>query len=411
MPEMNPTRNDTPPSKKADCGELSGRQRAGLYIHVPFCRCKCPYCDFYSITATQFIPAFVGAVIEEMALRRAEAAGLVFDTIYLGGGTPSLLSPRQVARILTAAWKHFAIVPDAQITLEANPATVDGRRLQGYRAAGVNRLNLGVQSIDEGRLAFLGRIHTARQGLAAVGLARKAGFDDLGLDLIYGTPGQTPRRWAEELARVLALGPRHLSCYLLTLAPGTPLEKDRRRGRFISLDEEGQADLFETTQAMLAQAGFEHYEVSNFAGTRTWRSRHNLKYWTRAPYIGLGPAAHSFVEPLRCWNHRDLGRWLDDIGHGRRPEAGRESLSREQIITETIVLGLRTADGIDLDAFARRFGRRLEELAAGAIAALQHRRLIRLNRRRLRPSPKGFLLADGLAREIVTETRMKDESL
>jgi len=406
---MNPTRINTRSSNRADCAEAGGRQGAGLYIHVPFCRRKCPYCDFYSVIDLSLRPGYVSAIRQEMALRRDEAAVLVFDTVYFGGGTPSLLSPRQVGLVLDTARKTFSIAPEPEITLEANPGTVDFERLNGYRRAGVNRLNLGLQSLDEGRLAFLGRIHTARQGLAAVDLARKAGIDNIGLDLIYGTPGQGTGPWEDELSRALALSPRHLSCYMLSLAPGTPLDRQRRNGRFVALSDDNQARLFETTHRVLIAAGFDHYEVSNFARFRNWRSRHNTKYWNRLPYIGLGPAAHSFIEPRRWWNHRDIGRWGQDLAKGRQPVAGNETLSRGQQISETIALGLRTADGIDLDDFARRFGVRLEQAALAAIAALKRHRWIHIHRGRLGPSPKGLLVADALGRQIVEQIRMKAE--
>jgi oxygen-independent coproporphyrinogen-3 oxidase len=377
--------------------------RAGLYIHVPFCRRKCPYCDFYSITDRSLQPAFVAAVLREMQMHADEAAGRRFDTIYLGGGTPSLLSPRQVGRLLNKAFQTFALAAEPEITMEANPGTLSMQRLREYRCAGVNRLTIGLQSLDDQGLAFLGRMHSVHQGLCAVKQARQAGFTNLGLDLIYGRPGQSAVKWQNELRGALTLEPQHLSCYLLTLENGTPLDRDRRHGRFEPLDEQTQALLFETTHDVLTNAGFDHYEIANFARSPWWRSRHNSKYWRRAPYIGLGPAAHSFIEPQRRWNHPAIGPYLAAVGQGRRPTAGQETLTRAQQMTETIMLGLRTADGIRLDEFADRFGTRLEQMAAAPIGELKADGLIRLSRGFLRPRPKGFLLADAMGR-MVCET-------
>jgi oxygen-independent coproporphyrinogen-3 oxidase len=331
---------------------------AGLYIHVPFCRAKCLYCDFYSIADRRLIPDYLDALQTELNLRRQRVP--VADTIYIGGGTPSMLTPGQIGRILDQAGGCFALDTHTEVTLEANPGTVNPEDLAAYRSAGVNRLNIGLQSIDDRNLNFLGRIHTAAEGLEAYRWARKAGFDNVGLDLIYGLPGQTRQRWQAELAEVVQLAADHLSCYTLTIEPGTPLAASVQNGRVRPLDESTAAALFSLTAQYLNRHGYRQYEISNFArqtgpDTRDRRSRHNLKYWTFAPYLGFGPAAHSFLENRRWWNHRSLVDYLADMNSGIPPQAGSETLNREQQIIEFIYLGLRRTEGIDTSQYASRF--------------------------------------------------------
>ena len=299
----------------------------GVYVHIPFCLRKCLYCDFYSTADLSLKPAFLEALITEIAA--TDPGELVFDTIYFGGGTPSLLSPPEVARILGGLFSRFHFQEPVEITLEANPGTVGLESLKGLRSAGVNRLNIGVQSFQDENLAQLGRIHSAAQAQEALAAARRAGFGELGLDLIYGLPGQRRPAWFTDLRRALAYQPEHLSCYMLTLEPGTPLAERHRFGRFRPAPEARVAELFMATSEFLAGRGYLHYEVSNFArcgpsGCRQARvSRHNSKYWSHAPYLGFGPAAHSFLPPKRFWNHRDVARYVEDLRAGRRPLAGR----------------------------------------------------------------------------------------
>lgn len=337
-------------------------QPGGIYIHVPFCREKCAYCDFYSITALDRVPDFIQALATELRLscHRIPAA----DTIYFGGGTPSLLTPRQIAEMLTAVHTRFEMSSDVEVTLEVNPGTVTPVTLRGFRDAGVNRLNIGLQSLDDAALRFLGRIHTAGQGVETYERAREAGFDNVGLDLIYGLPDQTVSQWAHQLAAVARLGADHLSCYTLTLEAGTPLARKVDQGAVDPPDEGLVGDLFAYTAQWLNANGYRQYEVSNFArcapapGDRIdRRSRHNRKYWTFAPYLGFGPAAHSFMNGRRWWNHRRLDRYLAELAAGRPPVAETETLTPEQQMIEFVYLGLRQTDGIDITDFKRRFGR------------------------------------------------------
>ena len=326
---------------------------AGLYFHIPFCKRKCPYCDFYSVTGQDHLAAFLAALHREIALRAAPA--MVVNTVYFGGGTPSLLSPSAVADVLAAVQAHFNLLADVEITLETNPGAVGLDGLTRLRKIGVNRLNIGVQSFRDDALRFLGRIHNRAEAGAVIDQARSAGFDNLGLDLICGLPGQTVSDWVADLEQALVYRPEHLSCYILTFEPGTPMTCDLERGRLAPLEESRVVDMFETTAAFLSRHGYDHYEISNFARTPDFRSRHNMKYWHFEPYLGFGPSAHSYRGNTRSWNIADLAVYLQRLAQDRRPEDGREVLSREQQVLEALLLGLRLKEGFSIVDFEQRF--------------------------------------------------------
>jgi oxygen-independent coproporphyrinogen-3 oxidase len=373
---------------------------AGIYVHIPFCKRKCRYCDFYSVTAdNRQAEAFMAAVLAEIGRRRRPDQAV--DSIYFGGGTPSLLPPAFYARLLEALDRAFDLQADLEITLEANPGTIDPQGLAGYRRAGINRLNLGIQSFDERHLRFLGRIHSAAQARAAVEMAHRAGFDNLGLDLIYGLPDQSVAAWQADLEAACDRSPEHLACYALTYEPDTPLMQDRRDGGHQPAAESRVAALFEATADVLGGAGFEHYEISNFAAGPRQRSRHNLKYWTRAPYSGFGPAAHSFQAPRRSWNIADLEAYLARLDRGAMPEEARETLTRSQQMIETVFLGLRLAAGIDLAAFARQFGAPLETLAAAVLPGLVADGCLRRTPARLAPTRRGMRFHDSVSARLI----------
>jgi oxygen-independent coproporphyrinogen-3 oxidase len=347
----------TIPSAGAGISHVSGEEQAmaaGLYFHIPFCLRKCPYCDFYSRTDLTVLPSFIDALQKELVLR-AES-DLAVDTVYFGGGTPSLCPPEAVGEILALARSCFDLREDAEITLEANPGTLEAGTLVRLRAAGVNRLNLGVQSFREQGLQFLGRIHNRYDALTAIDQARTAGFGKLGLDLIYGLPGQTAADWRGDLEEALAVHPEHLSCYMLTFAPGTPMTDAVQAGRLQLPEEGGVAAMFESTSALLTAAGYAHYEISNYARTPDLRSRHNLKYWRFSPYLGFGPGAHSYRDGVRSWNRADLDLYRQRLAEDRRPAGGREVLTVEQQVLEALLLGLRLKEGFSIAAFEARFG-------------------------------------------------------
>ena len=325
----------------------------GIYVHIPFCQSKCPYCDFYSVTQLELIPDYLDALKKEMNM--VKTTGIRADTLYIGGGTPSLLSSKQMGSIVDWAAACFNLDPEAEMTLEVNPATATARDLQDYAAFGFNRLNIGIQSFNDQNLVMLGRRHSSSQALAAVKAGMDAGFTNIGLDLIFGLPEQTPNLWKKDLLQAIRLSPKHLSCYMLTYEPHTPLHNDMQNGRFVPLSELRTADLFRMTHDFLGAAGYEHYEVSNYSQSPRWRSRHNQKYWNFEPYLGLGPAAHGCLLPVRWWNHRSLGDYLDDISKGKLPRADHENLTEEQQMIEALYLGLRQSDGIDYKRFQDRF--------------------------------------------------------
>ncbi len=322
----------------------------GLYIHLPFCRRRCAYCDFCSYVGREDeIPAYVTALCRELCERARPDR--VVDTVYLGGGTPSLLPTAELARLLDAVGAHCRLASGAEITCEANPGTADYEKFSLLKAAGVNRLSLGVQSLSDRALRALGRIHTAKEAVAAYDSARRAGFRNLSLDLMTGLPGETPAELLETLRGVLALAPEHISAYSLILEEGTPLAASPLRHEIP--DDDAAADAMEMTAAVLEGAGSRRYEISNYA-REGYESRHNLRYWRGGEYLGLGVGAYSYLDGVRFGAPRDLDAYLS----GKPlPTVDRETLSRDDLERERVLLSLRLAEGIDLAAYRRDFGR------------------------------------------------------
>jgi oxygen-independent coproporphyrinogen-3 oxidase len=367
----------------------------GLYIHIPFCLSKCPYCDFYSVSSISMLPAFLEILFREMELYRGRIGSC--DTVYIGGGTPSILNPRQLEAILKRVRENFPLLPNPEITLETNPADLDQSSLASIRALGINRLAIGVQSFDQAILAFLGRRHSANQAIHAIEAARSAGFANIGLDLIYGIPGQGMAVWLDTLRCALSFAPAHLSCYQLTVEPETPLGISYRQGTFSLPDENLQHEFFIKTAEMLEDAGYVHYEVSNFAKGMPLASRHNQKYWDHTPYLGLGPSAHSFSANRRWWNYRSVDRYIAALRSGNLPVEASEDLTREQLQLEALYLGLRTKKGIHLKDYATRYCLDLLARKGDRLATLQDEGLIAIEAGYLYPTRAGLALADSLA--------------
>ena len=365
---------------------------AGLYIHVPFCRGKCPYCDFFSVCAPRRVPAFLADLRAEIELVR-DAMG-TFDTLYIGGGSPSALAPAELAALLSMARDALSsrTAGPLELTVELNPADVGPELLDVLRRAGVNRLSLGVQSFDDRALRLLGRRHDAAGALAAVEAIRAAGFDNLGLDLIHDLPGMHPGGWRRTLERAVSLRPEHLSCYALTIADRTPFGRMRARGALELPDEEECAEMFRLSGAILEEAGYDHYEVSNFARVPGLRARHNRKYWRRIPTLGLGPGAHGFDGVRRTWNLADLDAYHRALAAGRRPLEGAEDITPAQARLETIALGMRTAEGVRLDA--------VQPADPETVDGLIAERVVYLERGRLRPTRRGYPVADAIAARL-----------
>jgi oxygen-independent coproporphyrinogen III oxidase len=370
----------------------------GLYIHIPFCIRKCAYCAFSSVTNLTLIHDFLAALRREMSLNKG--VHREFDTVYIGGGTPSVLAAADLERLIDDIRTAFTITSDAEITLEANPGDITAGLLATLRSAGVNRLNIGCQSFDDKTLAFLGRRHQTRQALEAIRLARDAGFDNLGIDLIYGLPGPSENTfaiWLDTLRTTLSFHPEHLSCYQLTLEADTPIAALREEGKIAFPDNDLQARYFFRTSETLEEAGYEHYEVSNFARGDRFHSRHNSKYWDHSPYLGLGPAAHSFDGWQRRWNHRSLGAYLKDLTAGKTPVADSELLTDEQLRMEALFLGFRTRRGIHLDEFKTRYGQDLLAEKGEILRKLTEDSLVEIRDGFLKPTRAGMAVADSLA--------------
>lgn len=360
--------------------------RPGLYVHVPFCLSKCPYCDFYSVTDPSKVPQWREAVERETGHYRDRFSA--FDSLYFGGGTPSLLGEREIAALMDLLRRRFSFPEDAEITLEANPDDITPSKARCYRDLGFTRISLGIQSFDDGELRFLKRRHSARRAEEALEEIRHAGFLNTSIDLIFGLPGQSEARWLQSLDRALASGPAHISCYQLTIAPGTPFGRLRDRGRILPLGEERERALFLLTSEYLSAAGFRQYEVSNFSRDRATRCRHNLKYWRREPYLGLGPAAHSFSGTRRWWNRGTLEAYCGDLRAGIAPVEGLEELGDEEDRLEVLLLGLRTCEGIPASLAEGRGG------TARAVQALYDAGLIVKKAGRIIPTREGLVVAD-----------------
>jgi len=340
----------------------------GVYVHVPFCLTRCHYCDFVTYTGMEGLRRpYAAALLAEAELATAALGpetGQVVTSVFVGGGTPTLLPPGDLARVLDRLRELLDVAPDAEVTVEANPETVDRAVADGLAAAGVTRVSMGAQSFDDRVLDALGRPHGAAQPGRAVAALRAAGIEAVNLDLIFGCPHEDAASWAATLAAAVGLGPEHLSAYALTIEPATKFGRLVASGRMAGPDEDLLADRYETACATLAGAGYGHYEVSNWArddpaapGGRlpARASRHNLTYWRRGSYLGLGAGAHEFTGGVRRWNVNGVPEYLAAVAAGRRPTAGQESLSATQAAFELLALRLRTADGLD-PAEARQLG-------------------------------------------------------
>ena len=367
----------------------------GLYIHIPFCLSKCHYCDFYSSTSVSIVSDFLNALFKEMEMYRNRFKA--FDTVCFGGGTPSLLSPKQLKDILITVQKNFDLTANTEITIETNPADLDQSSLESMRRMGINRINIGVQSFDEKVLPFLGRRHSAKQAISAIEASRKGGFENIGLDLIYGVPGQEMNSWLNTLRQAVAFSPEHLSCYQLTLEAETPFGIRYRAGEFLMPGEELQYQFFVKTSQFLEDAGYVRYEVSNFARGMEHASKHNQKYWDHSPYLGLGPSAHSFQNNCRWWNRRSVDQYIPAIAAGNLPVEETETLTREQLRLEALYLGLRTKKGVNFEDFKNRYRYDLLTEKKEMIEKLREEGFISIHDGRLYPTQAGLAVADSLA--------------
>lgn len=378
----------------------------GIYIHIPFCAHICPYCDFNTYAGKDdLIPRYVDAVVRELAMRTGEVGGRLAATVYFGGGTPSLLSPGQIETILDAARSSYDVLPNAEITMEANPNGLDRERLVGYRAAGVDRMSIGAQTLDRRGLRRLGRQHEAVDVLDSVREARNAGFERLNLDFIFGWPGQDREIWRSDLRRVLELGdqgPDHLSLYSLIIEPGTPYADAAARGILHIPDDDEAADLYEDAIAILDEAGWNHYEIANWARTPDRYSRHNAIYWQHGDYLGIGAGAFGTVRGRRVMNQLLPERYINALEDGALPHSNTEDVEGDTSFGETMMLGLRLLDdGVDAGAFAARHGEDLFDRFGEQIARMQDVGLLQRTDRGVRLTPRGMMLANDVAAEFL----------
>ncbi len=386
----------------------------GLYLHIPYCDHKCLYCDFYSIESLGTMDAFLDSLRREIAIvgathgrfdrsgRPGGASGATrFDSIFFGGGTPSLLDPSVVGELLGMLREQFIVTDDAEVTLETNPGTVDRAKLKGMLAAGVNRLSVGIQSFHADELKFLTRIHDAETARRCVRDAFDVGFTSLNVDLIFALPGQTADRWDATLSDALALGPQHISAYCLIYEEGTPLIRLLRSKQLTPVPGEDEAGLYEQTMQRLGDAGYEQYEVSAYA-LPGHRCRHNLTYWEHREYIGFGPSAHSFRSPRRWWNIANISTYIEKLSAGILPIAGEESLGERELFEERVMLGLRTGR-LDLDALRRETGNDIIRSSGPLISELQSNRLAILDSGTLRLTRAGMMVCDEVCARVITD--------
>ncbi len=373
---------------------------AGIYIHVPFCRKACHYCDFHFSTNRQNETQMVKAMVHEMHLRRDYLPVKNIETIYLGGGTPSLLSQALLGTLFEALHRIFSVSPGAEITLEANPDDLSPRALAFFSSLGINRLSIGVQTFHDPILRFLNRTHTGEQAVEAYHRARSAGFSNINLDLIFAIPGQTLQDIEQDVRQIIRLNPNHVSAYTLTIEEKTVFGNWYKKGRLVPATEEDEAAAFLLVSEQLTTAGYEHYEVSNYAH-HGFKSRHNSHYWKRVPYLGIGPGAHSFDGVSRQANIANNYRYMEQISQNVVP-ATPETLTREDHINECIMTGLRTEEGVDLDFLKLTYKYTPTVAQTKLMENWQQLGYAELKNGRLRLTRAGLLLADKMAAELFT---------
>jgi oxygen-independent coproporphyrinogen III oxidase len=382
---------------------------AGIYLHIPFCRQACHYCNFHFSTSLQGMNDFVPALLKEMEGRSDYLGDATIGTIYLGGGTPSLLDPAELNLVLGRLKELFVFEPAPEITLEANPDDMtDRERLKAWRSAGINRLSIGIQSFFDDDLRWMNRAHDASQAAESIRLAKEEGFDNISIDLIYGGPTLPDGHWQRNVAEAIRWQIPHLSCYALTVEPRTALDKLIRQHKRAEVSPDDQARQLLLLMNWMRQAGYEHYEISNFA-LPGHRSRHNSAYWQGVPYLGLGPSAHSYDGKSREWNVANNARYIAALAGGTIPVAEKEVLTPAQQLNEYIMISLRTMEGINLSAVSRRFGAGIAEALLQRAQAHIRKGLI-TQAENLVLTNEGKLFADGIAADLFSETGDPDLS-
>lgn len=375
---------------------------AGIYIHIPFCKQACHYCNFHFSTSMKLKNDFLNALLKEIAIRRDYLEGEIINTVYFGGGTPSLLSAEDLKIITRALYTTFDIQPDAEFTFEANPDDINPLRLTTWKENGINRLSIGIQSFFKEDLVWMNRAHDERQAIECVRLAQNAGFNNMSIDLIYGTPTLTDGNWLKNLETAVSMNVPHLSCYALTVEPGTALDSMTRKKKVQAVSSDDQARQFLMMTDFLRSKEYEHYEISNFALPGK-RSRHNSSYWSSAKYIGLGPSAHSFNGTSRQWNVANNSLYIKSLAAEQVPFE-EELLSEIQQFNEYVMTSLRTMEGTDIAYVRKKFG---DEMAAETLNNAKKfldRGWMENAGDRLVLTEEGKLFADGIAAELFQES-------
>ncbi len=376
---------------------IDKKKGRGLYIHIPFCIRKCTYCDFYSRPAASsaMMKKYMKALQKELENKAASFIDTPVKTVYAGGGTPSILPSRELKSMIDMLRKHLELDDRAEICLEANPATLDAEKLKAIRAAGFNRMSLGIQSFQDQELSILGRSHNARDAINSIKMIQDSGISNYNFDLIYGIPGQTISKWEETLKIALEMKPTHLSIYLLQLDEKTPLAMDIKKGRFQQPDEECEAQMYDMGIDMISEGGLKQYEISNFAHPG-YECQHNLIYWEAREYIGLGAGAVSFIDKRRYINKTDLLHYIWAGENGREAETVELEcmVEQQELAADAIILGLRMCDGIDLEQFYRRYGIKVLDCYKDVIEEYMDRGLLNICDGQLRLSRKAYFISN-----------------
>jgi len=376
--------------------------KLGLYLHLPYCISKCPYCDFnsYQLKEDNQISSYIPALYQEIAVYSQKLKKSNIKTIYLGGGTPTILSGIQICNILKFCKDKFRVDKNAEITIEANPGTLNGEKIKLLTESGINRLSLGAQSFNNTFLKKLGRIHNTQEIIDSYYLARDAGFKNINIDIMFALPDQTTEDLQITLKKAVSLKPDHLSLYNLTIKPGTEYYKEYKRGNLKLPTEDEEFNMYNWAINFLEESGFKHYEIANFARPQK-RSMHNLIYWQNKPYLGIGAGAYSFIRGYRYMNYENPAIYIKETMSGKLPIDNGEKLSLRKRMIETIILGLRTKDGVIYKKFKTRFGINLNDIFSKQINKLVNLRLLRKDNYKIKLTNKGIFLANTVFREFV----------
>lgn len=371
---------------------------AGIYLHIPFCKQACTYCNFHFTTSLRYKDDLVKALVKEAEAENTYLGGETVHTLYFGGGTPSLLGMSDLECLISGLKKHYPIAPAAEITLEANPDDVTKENVKTWKALGINRLSIGIQSFFEDELRWMNRAHNAQQARACIENSYAAGIDNLSIDLIYGSPLLTDAMWEQNVRTATGYNIKHLSCYALTVEEKTPLHKNIASKKMVDVDSDKQARQFLRLMQWLREAGYEHYEVSNFARPG-FRSKHNSSYWKGVPYLGLGPSAHSFNGKERRWNIPNNNTYIKTVNDGT-PHREVEVLTPEQQLNETIMISLRTREGIDMNRIKEGWGENEKQRLQKDLSKYIRSGLVTVEDDHAQLTDEGMLRADGIAADL-----------